>query len=93
MVLVALVTKLQVNSPLKFQLVRRLSRISLKNLLLDPEASLLKFENFGDNLFSDKQMPSSEADRLSCNMNLSQMRQLKNREEFEGFQIIAVLNS
>ena len=32
-------------------------------MLHDPEASLLKFENIVDKLFSHKQMSSSEADR------------------------------
>ena len=43
MLLVILVTKLQESRPLKFQLVRCSSCIFRKNMLHDPEASLLKF--------------------------------------------------
>ena len=46
------VTKLQENSPIKFQVVRCSSCISPKNMFLDPEASLLKIENIVDKLFS-----------------------------------------
>ena len=63
MFLVTLVAKLQESSPLKFQLVRCSSYISPKNMLHDPEASLLKFENMVNELFSHKQMSSSEAAR------------------------------
>ena len=42
MFLVTLVAKLLVHSPLKLQLVKSSSCISPKNMLLDPEASLLK---------------------------------------------------
>ena len=59
MFLVTLVAKLLVHSPLKLQLVKCSSCISPKNMLLDPEASLLKFENIVDKLL----VSSSEADR------------------------------
>ena len=47
------------HSPLKLQLVKSSSCTSPKIMLLDPEASLLKFENIADKLL----MSSSEADR------------------------------
>ena len=86
MFLVTLVTKLQENSPLKFQLVRCSSCISPKNMLHDPEASLLKFENIVDKLFSHKRMSSSEAHRAKQQYESFLNGTVpKSREKFEGF--------
>ena len=63
MLLVILITKPQESRPLKSQLVRCSSCIFPKNMLHDPEASLLKFENIVDKLFSYKRIPSSEVGR------------------------------
>ena len=59
MFLVILVAKLLMHSPLKLQLVKSSSCTSPKIMLLDPEGSLLRFENIADKLL----MSSSEADR------------------------------
>ena len=59
MFLVTLVTKLQQNSPLKFQLVRCSSCISPKNMLHDPEAPLLKFENIVNKLLANGTVPKN----------------------------------
>ena len=86
MFLVTLVTKLQENSPLKFQFVRCSSCISPENMLHDPEASLLKFENIVDKLFSHKRMSSSEADRAKEQYeSFLNGTVRKNKEKFEGF--------
>ena len=86
MFLVTLVTKLQENSPLKFQLVRCSSCISPKNMLHNQEASLLKLESIVNNLFSHKRMSSSEADRAKQQFeSFLNGTGLKNREKFEGF--------
>ena len=86
MFLVTLVTKLQENSPLKFQLVRCSSCISPKNMLHDPEASLFKFENIVDNLFSHKRMLSSKADRAKQQYDSFLKGTVpKSKEKFEGF--------
>ena len=86
MFLVTLVTKLQENSPLTFQLVRCSSCISPKNMLHDPEASLLKFENIVDKSFSNKRMSFSEADRAKQQYESFLGGTVpKIREKFEGF--------
>ena len=72
--------------PIKVSIGQNWTCISPKNKLHDPEASLLKFENIVDKLFSHKRMSSSEVDRARqqyesfLNGTVS-----KNREKFEGF--------
>ena len=86
MFLVTLVAKLQENSPLKFHWVRCSSCISPKNMLHNPEASLLKFESIANRLFSHKQISSSEADRAKQQYESFLNETVpKNREKFEGF--------
>ena len=55
-------------------------------MLHNPEASLLKFENIVNKLFSHKRMSSSETDRAKqqCESFLNGTV-LKNKEKFEGF--------
>ena len=66
MFLFTLVAKLQINSPLKFQLLRFPSRIFTKDMLHDPEG-LFKFEKIVDKLLSDEQISSSKIELCSNN--------------------------
>ena len=85
MFLVTLVTKLQENSPLKFQVVRCSSCVSPKNMLHNPEASLLKVENIVDKLFRHKRMSSSETDRAKQQYeSFLNWTVPKNRKKFES---------
>ena len=55
-------------------------------MLHDPEASLVKFENIVDNLFSHKRMLSSKADRAKQQYESFLKGTVpKIKEKFEGF--------